>query len=111
MPKGMWKVVTFSNTLIDILCEFILIQLIPHQIQLSGKYGFLDENGEIKIVEYSANNSTGFQSDLELEQVNPLTEAEAAPQQVNCRITLHAEGRLPDIDIGILISTSPYEGT
>ena len=50
---------------------------------MSGKYGFLDANGEIKIVEYSANNSTGFQSDLELAQVNPLTEAEAAPQQVN----------------------------
>ena len=49
---------------------------------MSGKYGFLDENGEIKIVEYSANNSTGFQSDLELVQVNPLTEAEATPQQV-----------------------------
>merc|ERR1711981_851745 len=47
---------------------------------VEGKYGFL-ENGEIKIVEYSANNSTGFQSDLELAQVNPLTEAEAAPQQ------------------------------
>ena len=55
---------------------------------LSGKYGFLDENGEIKIVEYSANNSTGFQSDLELEQVNALTEVEAAPQQVNCSLSL-----------------------
>merc|ERR1719150_1055168 len=50
---------------------------------VEGKYGFLDENGEIKIVEYSANNSTGFQSDLELSQVNALTEAEAAPQQVD----------------------------
>merc|ERR1712038_1606843 len=50
---------------------------------VEGKYGFLDENGEIKIVEYSANNSTGFQSDLELEQVNALTEAEAAPQQAD----------------------------
>merc|ERR1711981_672240 len=49
---------------------------------VEGKYGFL-ENGEIKIVEYSANNSTGFQSDLELAQVNPLTEAEAAPQQAD----------------------------
>merc|ERR1712051_812432 len=48
---------------------------------VEGKYGFLDENGEIKIVEYSANNSTGFQSDLELVQVNPLTEA--APQQAD----------------------------
>merc|ERR1712223_2245939 len=50
---------------------------------VEGKYGFLDENGEIKIVEYSANNSTGFQSDLELAQVNPLTEAEATPQQAD----------------------------
>merc|ERR1712223_2116434 len=50
---------------------------------VEGKYGFLDENGEIKIVEYSADNSTGFQSDLELAQVNPLTEAEAAPQQAD----------------------------
>merc|ERR1712001_778389 len=50
---------------------------------VEGKYGFLDENGEIKIVEYSANNSTGFQSDLELSQVNPLTEAEVAPQQAD----------------------------
>merc|ERR1711863_192308 len=39
---------------------------------VEGKYGFLDENGEIKIVEYSANNSTGFTSDLELSQVNAL---------------------------------------
>merc|ERR1712001_785404 len=50
---------------------------------VEGKYGFLDADGEIKIVEYSANNSTGFQSDLELAQVNPLTEAEAAPQQAD----------------------------
>merc|ERR1739844_684835 len=50
---------------------------------VEGKYGFLDAEGEIKIVEYSANNSTGFQSDLELAQVNPLTEAEAAPQQAD----------------------------
>merc|ERR1712001_653016 len=33
---------------------------------VEGKYGVVDENGEIKIVEYSANNSTGFQSDLEV---------------------------------------------
>merc|ERR1712223_145591 len=50
---------------------------------VEGKYGFLDENGEIKIVEYGANNSTGFQSDLELAQVNPLTDAEAVPQQAD----------------------------
>merc|ERR1739844_472566 len=50
---------------------------------VEGKYGFLDENGEIKIVEYSANNSTGFTSDLELSQVNALTEVEAAPQQAD----------------------------
>merc|ERR1712141_854993 len=50
---------------------------------VEGKYGFLDEHGEIKIVEYSANNSTGSQSDLELSQVNPLTEAEVVPQQAD----------------------------
>merc|ERR1712001_453387 len=50
---------------------------------VEGKYGFLDENGEIKIVEYSANNSTGFTSDLELSQVNALTEVEAAPQKAD----------------------------
>merc|ERR1712168_1024163 len=33
---------------------------------VEGKYGFVDKDGEIKIVEYSANNSTGFTSDLEL---------------------------------------------
>ena len=33
---------------------------------VKGKYGVVDENGEIKIVEYSANNSTGFTSDQEL---------------------------------------------
>ena len=39
-------------------------------------------------MEYSANNSTGFTSDLELSQVNALTEVEAAPQQVNCSFIL-----------------------
>merc|ERR1712018_465509 len=33
---------------------------------VEGKHGFVDKDGEIKIVEYSANNSTGFTSDLEL---------------------------------------------
>merc|ERR1712066_641918 len=36
---------------------------------VKGKYGVVDENGDIKIVEYSANNSTGFTSDLELPEV------------------------------------------
>jgi len=31
---------------------------------VEGKYGFIDETGEIKIVEYSSNNSTGFTTDL-----------------------------------------------
>jgi len=31
---------------------------------VEGKYGFLDDNGEIKIVEYSSNNSTGFSTSL-----------------------------------------------
>jgi len=31
---------------------------------VEGKYGFIDDNGEIKIVEYSSNNSTGFSTSL-----------------------------------------------
>merc|ERR1712106_814636 len=31
---------------------------------VEGKYGFIDDNGDIKIVEYSSNNSTGFKTDL-----------------------------------------------
>merc|ERR1711913_96429 len=31
---------------------------------VEGKYGFIDENGELKVVEYSSNNSTGFSTDL-----------------------------------------------
>merc|ERR1719350_475747 len=48
---------------------------------VEGKYGFIDETGEIKIVEYSANNSTGFTSDLELPSVDlsAAVGAEAAP--------------------------------
>merc|ERR1719336_3151649 len=45
---------------------------------VEGKYGFVDENGEIKIVEYSANNSTGFASDIELPTVE-LPTGGAAP--------------------------------
>ena len=48
---------------------------------VEGKYGFLDENGEIKIVEYSANNSTGFTSDLEVPELSAV-EVEAPVQQV-----------------------------
>merc|ERR1711970_419592 len=32
--------------------------------KVEGKYGFIDDNGEIKIVEYSPNNSTGFSTSL-----------------------------------------------
>merc|ERR1719350_1582536 len=48
---------------------------------VEGKYGFIDKDGEIKIVEYSANNSTGFTSDLELPSVDlsAAVGAEAAP--------------------------------
>eukprot|EP00090_Calanus_glacialis_P029646 TRINITY_DN47611_c0_g1_i1.p1 TRINITY_DN47611_c0_g1~~TRINITY_DN47611_c0_g1_i1.p1 ORF type:complete len:300 (+),score=91.91 TRINITY_DN47611_c0_g1_i1:45-944(+) len=31
---------------------------------VEGKYGFIDDNGGIKIVEYSSNNITGFSTDL-----------------------------------------------
>merc|ERR1712227_520596 len=47
---------------------------------VEGKYGVVDENGGIKIVEYSANNSTGFQSDLEI-PVPEAPEGGAAPVQ------------------------------
>ena len=46
---------------------------------VQGKYGFVDKNGEIKIVEYTANNSTGFTSDLEAPQLGPV---DAPVQQV-----------------------------
>merc|ERR1712038_1560173 len=49
---------------------------------VEGKYGFLDENGEIKIVEYSANNSTGFTSDLELPELSAV-EVGAPVQQAD----------------------------
>merc|ERR1719188_575773 len=49
---------------------------------VEGKYGFLDENGEIKIVEYSANNSTGFTSDLEVPELSAV-EVGAPVQQAD----------------------------
>merc|ERR1719474_2004457 len=49
---------------------------------VEGKYGFVDENGEIKIVEYSANNSTGFTSDLELPELTAV-EVGAPVQQAD----------------------------
>ncbi len=36
---------------------------------LAGKYGFLDESGVLRVVEYSSNNSTGFTTNLTSEQV------------------------------------------
>ncbi len=33
---------------------------------VEGTYGFLNENGEIEIVEYSSNNSTGFTTNNKL---------------------------------------------
>merc|ERR1712012_794849 len=49
---------------------------------VEGKYGYLDENGEIKIVEYSANNSTGFTSDLEVPELSAV-EVGAPVQQAD----------------------------
>merc|ERR1712227_1161699 len=49
---------------------------------VEGKYGVVDENGEIKIVEYSANNSTGFQSDLQV-PVPETPEGGASVQQAD----------------------------
>ena len=37
---------------------------------ISGKYGYLDDNGEIKVVEYTSRNGTGFQL---LEDGKPVT--------------------------------------
>merc|ERR1712038_1588098 len=63
---------------------------------VEGKYGFLDENGEIKIVEYSANNSTGFTSDLELPTADlPVAvsgeAADAAPAPVDPAFALEQQ--------------------
>merc|ERR1712066_90816 len=49
---------------------------------VKGKYGVVDENDDIKIVEYSANNSTGFTSDLELPEVQAV-ELETPVQQAD----------------------------
>ena len=48
---------------------------------VEGKYGYLNEEGEIVIVEYSANNSTGFTSDAD-SGVAPTAIAGAAPVPV-----------------------------
>merc|ERR1719464_1449824 len=48
---------------------------------VEGKYGYLNEEGEIVIVEYSANNSTGFTSDADA-GVAPSAIAGAAPAPV-----------------------------
>merc|ERR1739842_163921 len=48
---------------------------------VEGKYGYLNEEGEIVIVEYSANNSTGFTSDADA-GVAPSAIAGAAPVPV-----------------------------
>ena len=39
-------------------------EVVTYKLSILGKYGFIDESGEIKIVQYSANNSTGFSTDL-----------------------------------------------
>ncbi|XP_027226004.2 tyrosine-protein phosphatase non-receptor type 23-like [Penaeus vannamei] len=51
---------------------------------VKGKYGFLDEFGELKIVEYSAGNETGFvpTSDL-LPKPVPVPEVPQIPQPLN----------------------------
>ena len=49
---------------------------------VEGKYGYLNEEGEIVIVEYSANNSTGFTSDAD-SGVAPSAIAGPAPVPVH----------------------------
>merc|ERR1711970_609260 len=63
---------------------------------VEGKYGFVDKDGEIKIVEYSANNSTGFTSDLELPTADlPVAvsgeSADAAPAPVDPAFALEQQ--------------------
>merc|ERR1712083_821265 len=63
---------------------------------VEGKYGFVDKDGEIKIVEYSANNSTGFTSDLELPAADlPVAvsgeAADAAPAPVDPAFALEQQ--------------------
>jgi hypothetical protein len=40
-------------------------------IHSAGKYGFLDEAGLLKVVEYSSNNVTGFTTNLKSSEVGP----------------------------------------
>jgi len=56
---------------------------------VEGKYGFIDDNGEIKIVEYSSNNSTGFSTDLTGPVDNSV--APAVPNTVDPAFALEQE--------------------
>merc|ERR1712036_170119 len=50
---------------------------------VEGKYGYLDDEGELVIVEYTANNSTGFSSDAASRQPSgPVGTGAAAPESV-----------------------------
>merc|ERR1719228_2363795 len=50
---------------------------------VEGKYGYLDDEGELVIVEYTANNSTGFSSDAASRQPSgPVGTSAAAPESV-----------------------------
>merc|ERR1712133_28724 len=49
---------------------------------VEGKYGYLDDEGELVIVEYTANNSTGFSSDAASRQPSGPLATAAAPESV-----------------------------
>merc|ERR1712243_469148 len=49
---------------------------------VEGKYGYLDDSGELVIVEYTASNSTGFSSDAASRQPSGPLATAAAPESV-----------------------------
>merc|ERR1712112_167890 len=49
---------------------------------VEGKYGYLDDSGELVIVEYTANNSTGFSSDANSQQPSGPVGTGAVPESV-----------------------------
>merc|ERR1719193_2059053 len=52
---------------------------------VKGTYGFLDKNGELQVVEYSSNNSTGFITNSTPEQVTAVLEEDPAFKQERAR--------------------------
>ncbi|XP_066960637.1 uncharacterized protein [Macrobrachium rosenbergii] len=63
---------------------------------VKGKYGFIDEFGELKVVEYSAGNGTGFEADSDIlpQSVTPLP-VPAIPQELPRIPALPPRARFP----------------